>query len=80
MRSQHAHGSPNESDWKRGKHPYPSKTYKVEISYAAKIPVQAIAKSLNGQNLENSRKALRVLDIILRQHLAKKYVLVPFLS
>ena len=59
---------------------YPSKTYKVEISYAAKIPVQAIAKTLNGQNLEKSRKALRVLDIILRQHLAKKYVLVPFLS
>ncbi|WOG90709.1 hypothetical protein DCAR_0309953 [Daucus carota subsp. sativus] len=51
---------------------YPSKTYKVEISYAAKIPVQAIAKTLNGQNLEKSRKALRVLDIILRQHLAKK--------
>ncbi|XP_017239098.1 protein argonaute 4 isoform X2 [Daucus carota subsp. sativus] len=71
MRSQHAHGSPNESDWKRGKHPYPSKTYKVEISYAAKIPMQAIAKTLSVQDLEKSPEALRVLDIILRQHLVK---------
>lgn len=65
-------GSPNESDKKRFRRPYRSKTYKVEISFAAKIPMQAIANALRGQESENSQEALRVLDIILRQHAAKK--------
>ncbi|KAK6144115.1 hypothetical protein DH2020_020935 [Rehmannia glutinosa] len=66
------HGSPNESDKKRIRRPYQSKTFKVEISYAAKIPMQAIANVLRGQESENSQEALRVLDIILRQHAAKQ--------
>ncbi|XP_019155598.1 PREDICTED: protein argonaute 4-like [Ipomoea nil] len=66
-------GSPNnESDKKRIRRPYHSKTYKVEISFAAKIPMQAIANALRGQESENSQEALRVLDIILRQHAAKQ--------
>ncbi|XP_074337442.1 protein argonaute 4-like [Apium graveolens] len=40
--------SPNENDRKRLKRPYQSKTYKVEISYAGKILVQAIAQALRG--------------------------------
>ncbi|KAL1817283.1 hypothetical protein DCAR_0521706 [Daucus carota subsp. sativus] len=67
-----ADGSPHESDRKRMRRPYQSKTYKVEISYAAKIPMQAIAQALRGQESENSQEALRVLDIILRQHAAKQ--------
>ncbi|PKI40289.1 protein argonaute 4-like [Punica granatum] len=66
------HGSPNDADRKRIRRPYQSKTYKVEISYAAKIPMQAIASALRGQDSENSQEALRVLDIILRQHAAKQ--------
>lgn len=66
------HGSPNENDRKRLRRPYQSKTYKVEISFAAKIPMQAIAQALRGQESENSQEALRVLDIILRQHAAKQ--------
>lgn len=67
------HGSPpNEADRKRLRRPYQSKTYKVEISFAAKIPMQAIANALRGQESENSQEALRVLDIILRQHAAKQ--------
>ncbi|KAK6164049.1 hypothetical protein DH2020_000913 [Rehmannia glutinosa] len=66
------HGSPNETDRKRIRRPYQSKTFKVEISYAAKIPMQAIANALRGQESENSQEALRVLDIILRQHAAKQ--------
>lgn len=66
------HGSPNESDRKRMRRPYHSKTFRVEISYAAKIPMQAIASALRGQESENSQEALRVLDIILRQHAAKQ--------
>lgn len=65
-------GSPNDSDRKRLRRPYQSKTFKVEISFAAKIPMQAIANALRGQESENSQEALRVLDIILRQHAAKQ--------
>ncbi|KAF7831507.1 protein argonaute 4-like [Senna tora] len=66
------HGSPNESDRKRVRRPYRSKTFKVEISYAAKIPMQAIANALRGQESENFQEAVRVLDIVLRQHAAKQ--------
>ncbi|XP_019158172.1 PREDICTED: protein argonaute 4-like [Ipomoea nil] len=65
-------GSPSEGDNKRLRRPYRSKTYKVEINFAAKIPMNAIANALQGQESENSQEALRVLDIILRQHAAKQ--------
>lgn len=66
---------PNEADRKRLRRPYQSKTYKVKISLAGKIPMQAIANAFRGQEYENSQEALRVLDIILRQHAAKKLVI-----
>ncbi|PQQ14068.1 protein argonaute 4 [Prunus yedoensis var. nudiflora] len=66
------HGSPNESDRKRLRRPNRSKTFNVEISYAAKIPMKAIGDALRGQESENSQEALRVLDIILRQHASKQ--------
>ncbi|KAK9022308.1 hypothetical protein V6N11_002584 [Hibiscus sabdariffa] len=65
-------GSPNERERKRLRRPYHSKTFKVELSFAAKIPMQAIQSALRGQESENSQEALRVLDIILRQHAAKQ--------
>lgn len=65
-------GSPNENDRKRMRRPYQSKTFRVDISFASKIPMQAIANALRGQESENSQEALRVLDIILRQHAAKQ--------
>ncbi|KAH9675036.1 protein argonaute 4A [Citrus sinensis] len=65
------HGSNNERDRKR-RRVSQSKTFKVEISVAAKIPLQAIAAALHGQESQNSREAFRVLDIILRQHAAKQ--------
>ncbi|CAN4100697.1 unnamed protein product [Withania somnifera] len=66
------HGSHNETDRKRLRRPYQSKTYKVEISFAARILMQAIANALRGQESENSQEAFYVLDIILRQHAAKQ--------
>lgn len=73
MNSNNDKSSPgNESDRKRLRRPYQSKTFKVEISFAAKIPMQAIANALRGQETENSQEALRVLDIILRQHAARQ--------
>lgn len=65
-------GDANENDRKRLRRPYQSKSFKVEISYAAKIPMQAIGNALRGQESENSQEAFRVLDIILRQHAAKQ--------
>ncbi|KAI3917030.1 hypothetical protein MKX01_003479 [Papaver californicum] len=65
-------GGPNETDRKRSRRPYQTKSFKVEISFAAKIPMQAIANALRGQENENSQEALRVLDIVLRQHAARQ--------
>lgn len=56
---------------KRSKRAFHSKTFKVEISYAAKIPLKSIVLALKGVEADNSTQdALRVLDIILRQQAA----------
>ncbi|XP_058728343.1 protein argonaute 4-like [Vicia villosa] len=65
-------GSPNEADRKRVQKSFRYKKYKVEISLASKIPLQAIANALKGNETENNREAIRMLDIILRQHAAKQ--------
>ncbi|KAL1348006.1 hypothetical protein HN51_024011 [Arachis hypogaea] len=70
--SPEGHGSPNEGDRKRVRRPYRAKTFKVEISFAAKIPMKAISNALRGEETENYQEAIRVLDIILRQHAAKQ--------
>ncbi|KAL0400198.1 UNVERIFIED_CONTAM: protein argonaute 16 [Sesamum radiatum] len=64
-------GSPNDSS-KRSKRSLQSKTFKVEISYAAKIPLKTISLALQGAETEKVQDALRVLDIILRQQAAKR--------
>ena len=74
-----ANGSPGNddppgSDKKRVKRPYQTKTFKVELCFAAKIPMSAIAMALKGQESEHTQEAIRVIDIILRQHSAKQYV------
>ncbi|CAK7325110.1 unnamed protein product [Dovyalis caffra] len=65
-------GSPSDNDRKRMKRPYHSKTMKVQISFATKIPVQAIAAALQGRESEHFQEAVRVLDIILRQNAARQ--------
>lgn len=65
-------GSPNEGDRKRFRRPYQTKSFKVEINYAVKIPIKSISNALRGQEYENANEALRVLDIILRQNAAKQ--------
>ncbi|PAN31358.1 hypothetical protein PAHAL_5G413400 [Panicum hallii] len=64
--------SPPGSDRKRIRRPYNTKTYKVELSFAAKIPMSAISHALRGQESEHTQEAIRVIDIILRQHSAKQ--------
>lgn len=74
--AKHESGSPGGGESppaavKRSKRSYRSKTFKVEISYAAKIPLKSIALALKGIETDNSTQdALRVLDIILRQQAA----------
>ncbi|PHT41000.1 Protein argonaute 4 [Capsicum baccatum] len=69
-------GSPGDGDRKRSKKQPWSKAYKVVIKYAAKIPMQAIANALRGQDSEQYQEAVRVLDIVLRQHAAKRGCLI----
>ncbi|KAL6841492.1 hypothetical protein ACP4OV_028635 [Aristida adscensionis] len=64
--------SPGGGDRKRVRRPYHTKTLKVELCFAAKIPISAIGQVIRGEPSENSLEALRVLDIILRQHSAKQ--------
>ncbi|KAL6586094.1 hypothetical protein OROMI_002738 [Orobanche minor] len=70
--SPRADGSPGESDWKRSRRQPYSRTYKMAVNLAAKIPVQAIANALRGQDSEHFQGAVRVLDIALRQNVAQK--------
>ncbi|KAF3665599.1 hypothetical protein FXO38_09494 [Capsicum annuum] len=70
--SPRGHGSPNETNRKRLHRLYQSKTFKVKISFAVKIQIQAITNTLRGEELENSQETLRVLDIILWKHAAKQ--------
>ncbi|XP_028802599.1 protein argonaute 4A-like [Neltuma alba] len=68
-------GSPDNTegtDKKRMRRPYQSKTIKVEISYARKIPMQEIVDVLSGLESDHHQEGLRVLDIIPRQHAAKQ--------
>ncbi|CAM0907115.1 unnamed protein product [Alopecurus aequalis] len=71
-----ARGSPDSpgggGDRKRVRRPCQTKTFKVELCFAAKIPMTAITQAIRGQESENSLEALRVLDIILRQNSAKQ--------
>ncbi|KAF8008162.1 hypothetical protein BT93_K1987 [Corymbia citriodora subsp. variegata] len=62
-----------ESSTKRSKRSFRSRTFKVEISYAAKVPLKSIFLGLKGKDKDNSAQdALRVLDIALRQTAAKR--------
>ncbi|KAI5683232.1 hypothetical protein M9H77_04460 [Catharanthus roseus] len=72
-RGSYHNGSASESG-KRAKHSLQSKTFKVEISYAAKIPLSSISLALQGANPEHVQDALRVLDVILRQQAANRHL------
>ncbi|XP_038705645.1 protein argonaute 16-like [Tripterygium wilfordii] len=65
-------GSPSVSG-KRSKRNLRSNAFKVEISYAAKIPMKYISLALKGVEAESvAQDVLRVLDIALRQQAANK--------
>ncbi|GAV71984.1 PAZ domain-containing protein/Piwi domain-containing protein/DUF1785 domain-containing protein [Cephalotus follicularis] len=65
-------GSP-EGIGKRSKRSFQSQTFKLEISYSAKIPLKSVVLALKGIEAENcTQDALRVLDIILRQQAANR--------
>ncbi|KAK4746876.1 hypothetical protein SAY87_025913 [Trapa incisa] len=57
---------------KRMKRQSQSKTIKVQIRFAAKIPIKSIVSVLRGQETEHFQEAINVLDVVLRDHAAKK--------
>lgn len=63
--------SPDEPG-KRSKLSYRSKAFRVEINYSAKVPLKSISLAIQGNEVENTQDALRVLDIILRQQAANR--------
>lgn len=63
---------------KRSKRSFQSKTFNVDISYAAKIPLRSVSLALRGAEADNSQDALRVLDIVLRQQAANRYLSIFF--
>lgn len=64
--------SPGGADKKRLRRFSNSKAFKICFTFAAKIPLLSISKALQGTESESTQEALRVLDIILRQHAAKQ--------
>ncbi|KAI7734630.1 hypothetical protein M8C21_018974, partial [Ambrosia artemisiifolia] len=65
-------GIPDGVETKRSRRPPQSKSYIVKISYATKIPIQAVFNALRGQDSEQFHEAVKVLDVMLRQHAAKR--------
>ncbi|WOK92632.1 protein argonaute 16-like [Canna indica] len=63
---------PNEGNLKRFRRSNFTRTFRVEISYSTKIPLNSIALALKGNATKHTQDALRVLDIILRQQQAKR--------
>ncbi|CAH1444767.1 unnamed protein product [Lactuca virosa] len=57
---------------KRSKLSFQEKTFKVEIKYAAKIPLNSVNLALQGAEPEKLQDSIRVLDIILRQQAAQR--------
>ncbi|KAH7290287.1 hypothetical protein KP509_30G040900 [Ceratopteris richardii] len=49
-----------------------SRDFKVKLEYAAKVRMGAIGEMLSGQISDRAQDALRVLDIVLKQHAAAK--------
>ena len=68
--------SPGKDDFdrKRRRLPYQMKRFDIEISFSAKVPIRSLVSALRGYENEKSQEAVRVLDIILRQHAAKRRV------
>ncbi|KAI3755624.1 hypothetical protein L1987_55428 [Smallanthus sonchifolius] len=65
-------GIPSES-LKRSKRSFQEKSFKVEIGYAAEIPLKSVSLALlQGSEPEKLQDALRVLDTILRQQAAQR--------
>lgn len=70
-------GSPSEMDHKKKRREERGEKFKVEIAFAAKISMKTLQAVLQGEVSDKAQDALRVLDIILRQHASRKgYLLV----
>eukprot|EP00250_Pteridium_aquilinum_P017282 c23547_g3_i1 orf=275-2986(+) len=64
--------SADDDSMKRRKVSSRNREYKVKIEYAATVKMGAINSLLSGQRNDRAQDALRVLDIVLKQHAASK--------
>ncbi|XP_057522848.1 protein argonaute 16-like isoform X2 [Amaranthus tricolor] len=72
-------GNPDEAV-KKAKHSLAPRIFKVELNYGCKFPLQSIPLTSEGQTLGESRDALTVLNMILRQRAIHKFSLSLSLS
>lgn len=64
---------------KRSKHSFSSRTFQVELCYTTKISLTSLGDASRKADVDSSyHDALRVLDIILRQQAANRYLLFLF--
>ncbi|KAL0887410.1 hypothetical protein Bca101_011393 [Brassica carinata] len=66
--------STSDAHTKRLRRPNQSKRFNVAISFAAKISIQAIQGALQGKETNDLQDGVRVLDVILRQNAARKFI------
>lgn len=52
-----------------------TKAYKFRLTFTAKSHMTAITLALRGQESEQTQEAIRVINVILRQHSSMQYVL-----
>nr|AJA90755.1 Argonaute 4 [Cycas revoluta] len=70
-------GSPSDIERSKKRKEDRGRKYKVEITFAAKISMKPLLAILQGEVSDKAQDALRVLDIVLRQHAASRgYLLV----
>nr|AJA90771.1 Argonaute 4 [Ginkgo biloba] len=70
-------GSPSEIEKKKKRKEDRGQKFKVEIAFAAKVSMKSLHSVLQGEVSDKAQDALRVLDIVLRQHASRKgYLLV----
>nr|AJP06231.1 AGO5 [Pinus tabuliformis] len=70
-------GSPSQIEQSKKRREDRGEKFKVEITFAAKISMKTLQAVIQGEVSDKAQDALRVLDIVLRQHASRKgYLLV----
>ncbi|XP_021749109.1 protein argonaute 4-like isoform X2 [Chenopodium quinoa] len=69
-------GSLTQGGGKRQKCVFQTRTFRVVMKYVGKYPFSVISDMLRGRHSEKVHEVIKVLDVVLRQHAAKKSCLI----